>query len=133
MQHRNNTNRANNRNHKQQLSPLGYGIAGIAAIILLALFGRLLLILAVIGGIGWLVWKCRWAIRYFAEEFRVSLNRQDQVFRQKYQRIHQQCDDNPDVNPFQRSTAFQPVNVDRDGFSGRRNTIIDVTPGKGRK
>ena len=135
MQHRNNRNNVTTR----QLSPLGYCVVGIAAIILLAFFGRLLLLLAVIGGIGWLVWKFRWAIRYYYGQFRRRINARAQAYQQKCQKgqSSQQYYSTQCSNPFQTSRQYQPNQAINSGWNtgataptGRRNAIFDVIPEK---
>ena len=140
MQNRNTNNNTTNRyNVTKRLSPLGYCAVGIVGIILLVLFGRILLLLAVIGMIGWLVWKFRWAIRYYYGQISRKINAQAQVYQQKCQKNQSaqlfystQCS-----NPFQTSRQYQPNqsinmgwNAGTAASTGRRNAIFDVTPDK---
>lgn len=134
MQYRNNRN-----NVTRQLSPLGYCTIGIVGILVLILFGHILLPLAVIAGIGWLIWKFRWAIRYYYGQINRRIDDMAQTYRQRCQndRHSRSFYSAQSSNPFQTSRQSPPNQAKNAGWppnasgqNNRYNVIFDVTPEK---
>ena len=100
MQYRNNRN-----NVTRQLSPRGYCAIGIVGFLVLILFGHILLPLAVIVGICWLVWKFRWAIRYYYGQIDRRIGDMAETYRQRCQNDHH----SRPFNSAQSSNPFQDV------------------------
>ena len=118
MQNRND-NHTNNRYHVTgRLSPFGYFVVGIVGFLVLILFGHILLPLAVIVGVGWLIWKFRWAIRYYFGQINRRVDDMAQPYRQRCRN-----------DRHSRSNCSARWNPNAAG-NDRNNVIIDVTPEK---
>ncbi len=140
MQNRNDINHTNNRYHvTSRLSPFGYCVIGIVGFLVLLLFGHILLPLAVIAGIGWLIWKFRWAIRYYYGQIDRRIDDVAQTYRQRCQkdRHSRQSRSAQSSHPFQTSRQSPPNQAKYAGWNSnaaeqndRYNVIFDVTPEK---
>ena len=138
MQNRNNINHTNNRYPvTKRISPLGYCVIGIVGFLVLILFGHILLPLAVIAGVGWLIWKFRWAIRYYFGQIDQRIDDMAQTYRQRCRndRHSRSFCFAQSSNPFRTSRQSPPNQADNTGWdpntsgkNNRYNVIFDVTP-----